>query len=1222
MVLTLAAAQFSVYAGAEAAAESTAQTDAQQAEKQWRDIHIESAEDLKELAANCVLDSWSEDVRVILEDDIDLTGSGFTSIPCFAGLFEGQGHTIRGISITKSCSHAGLFRYLTKDALVKDLTVDGRLMPGKDSICIGGIAGRNEGMISGCSFTGSISCQENAGGIAGENAETGIISDCTFSGTIIGAHAVGGIAGKNDGKILSSRNDGKVNVTSEVPIEKKKVSLTGDLASSLENYDIASLSSDDFMDVMDVGGIAGISQGLIDNCTGAGTVGYPHIGYNIGGIVGRTMGYVSCCTNEGEVFGRKDTGGIAGQLEPQTVWDYSSERLENLLDQLKNLDSLLTIMVSDASVGIGAARDHMTVAEQRTAETVSALEDLLGKTSDELVTDAGTIKNLVTLLSDSIRDEDAAGIRDCLTQLNTLLNQTGLTSPALTIRVNGNMKSDTVSAMTAGSNGLQGTIADLSAQISEAARGNRTAGQNDPQTVIYMSAEDGDTVQTGPGEASGDGDTALTGPGEDSGDGSDETEPSPDADTPEFVVDNDDELIIGDDFSSDNTPSGSTADTSSDVFAADDESGELLEGDEYDTVILEGPHADAEPETMEMHEGVIEAAGEDGTEQPASPQGEGAQGGSVDLSLDGSTDSNVNGDLTVQAALSDPTSVDQIISLIEQLLGHGSALLDTDSLTMAKAILGQLSFDAPDAQPFYTSLGSMLTSLEPLDNDIADTASTFSADFAAVMDQVNTIYDTVFEYLDTMSLKEPGDETAETLTDPWQSNEGAVSGCVNRGNVNADQSVGGIVGAVEYEDLIDAEDMVDVSQYILKDARKMIFAAVRSCENKGDVSAKKSAAGGITGSQKFGVITGCISSGKIEVTEGDLCGGIAGTAQGGITLCRSENLLIGSSHVGGIAGKAENLSSCISSSQISSSGEYIGAVAGEAAGTVQNNYYLDRGLGGVDSVSFHGCTDPFSAEENPPVTAEAQPAGQTQAEASEQPAGQTQAEASEQPAGQAQAAASEQLDGSDSQPVVTFMVGDEIIKQVPVPFGGSIDTLPEVENDGEDYWVWDEFDQSAVFSDITVNGSYHHPIRTLSAGGNPPQFLAEGTFYEGMEFTAVPGDSGTDDSGTGDSGAETYTVAVSGYDGPLTIRMKAQDGGTLKELKEDGSSTDISYTKDGSYLVFPMTNGGTLLYEPPREGLPITGIRPSRRVYAAAGGGAVLLLTCIALLIRKKRRHK
>lgn len=1202
MVMTLAAAQSSAYAGAEAAAESTVQTDSQtdsqadaqpsgnadalQARKQRRDIHIESAEDLKELAANCVLDSWSEDVRVILEDDIDLTGSGFTSIPCFGGLFEGQGHTLRGISITKSCSHAGLFRYLTKDALVKDLTVDGRLMPGKDSICIGGIAGRNEGMIIGCSFTGSISCQENAGGIAGENAETGIISDCTFSGTIIGAHAVGGIAGKNDGKILSSRNEGKVNVTSEVPIEEKKVSLTSDLASTLENYDIASLGNDDFMSVMDVGGIAGISQGLIDNCTGAGTVGYPHIGYNIGGIVGRTKGYVSCCTNEGEVFGRKDTGGIAGQLEPETVWDYSSERLDNLLDQLKNLDSLLTTMVSDASLGIGTARDHMTAAEQRTAETVSALEDLLGKTSDELVTDAGTIKDLVTLLSDAIRDEDAAAIKDCLTQLNALLNQAGLTSPALTIRVNGNMKSDTVSAMTAGSNGLQGTLANLSAQISEAARGNRTAGQNDPQTVIYMPAEAGDTVQTGSGEASGE--------------GADETEPSSDADTLEFVVDNEDELIIGDDSGSGYTASDSTAadeagnDASFDEFAADDGSGELLEGDEYDTVILEGPHADAEPETTEMYEGVIEAAGDDGTEQPAPPQGEPAPGGSVDLSMNGSTDSNVDGDLTVQAALADPASVDQIIGLMEQLLGHGSSLLDTDSLTMAKDILGQLSFDAPDAQPFYTSLGSMLTSLEPLDNDIADTASTFSADFAAVMEQVDTIYDTLFEYIDTMSLKGPGDETAETLTDPWQSNDGAVSGCVNRGNVNADQSVGGIVGAVEYEDLIDAEDMVDISQYILKDARKMIFAAVRSCENKGDVSAKKSAAGGITGSQKFGVITGCISSGKIEVTEGDLCGGIAGTAQGEIVLCRSENLLTGSGHVGGIAGKAENLSSCISSSQISSSGEYIGAVAGEAAGTVQNNYYLDRGLGGVDSVSFHGCTDPFRPEEIPTVTAEVS----AQTEGSEQPG--------------------DVLYGtSGSLPTVTFMVGDEIIKQVQVPFGGSIDTLPEVKNDGEDYWVWDEFDQNAVFSDITVNGSYHHPIRTLSAGGNPPQFLAEGTFYEGMEFTAVPGDSGT-----GENGTETYTVAVTGYDGPLTIRMRAQDGGTLKELKEDGSSTDISYTKDGSYLVFPMKNGGTLLYEPPREGLPITGIRPSRRVYAAAGGGAALLLTCIALLIRKKRRQK
>lgn len=1309
-------------AGAQEAAGTALETEAEDAQREV--IHIKTAKDLEELAANCVLDSWSENVQVILDGDIDLMGSSFTSIPCFSGLFDGQGHTIKGVSVTRSCSHAGLFRYLTKDALVRDLSVDGRLMPGTDSSCIGGIAGRNEGMISGCSFTGSISAQESAGGIAGENAETGIITDCSFSGTIIGAHTVGGIAGKNEGKILSSRNEGEVNTVPDVPIEKKDVSLTGDLVSTLENYDIASLGNDDFVSVMDVGGIAGTSQGLIDNCVNAGTVGYPHIGYNIGGIVGRTKGYVSCSTNEGEVFGRKDTGGIAGQIEPKTVWEYSSGKLDDLLSELKDLDSLLNTMISDASLGIGTARDHITDAEQRTAEAVSALEELIGKTSDELVTDAGSIRDLITLLSDAVRDEDASAIADCLSQLYTLLNETDLTSSGLNIRVNGNMKADTASALAAGSTGLQGTLANLSAQISEAARGSRTAGEN---RIAGENLAAGENQTTGAAASA--------------------TQTDPAAETPDYTVGNDGEVIFGDAqgsstgdtfetggsssndiFEADNSGSGdifeagsSTADdtieafdsTSADTFEADAENGELLEGDAYDTVILEMPQADEAPQEAELQTGVIgDAAGagditgqetapgtetgsgqanaadagdnagqesaadagdsagqesaadagnsagqESGAEtqdSPSSAQTYLPQSGSVDLSVSGSTDSNLDGNLNVQAELADPASVDQIISLMEQILGHSASLLDTDTLAMAKDILGKLSFNSPDVQPFYKSFETMLASLQPLDDDIAGTASTFSADFTAVMNQADVIYDTLFEYIENFSLTRSDDEITEPLTDPWQSNEGAVSGCVNRGTVNADMNAGGIVGAVEYEDLIDAEDMVDISQYVLKDARKMIFAAVRSCENKGDVSAKKSAAGGITGSQKFGVITGCISSGKIEVAEGELCGGIAGTAQGEITLCQSQNLLSGKTHVGGIAGKAENLRSCISFSQISASGEYIGAVAGEAAGTMENNYYLDRGLGGVDSVSFHGATDPFSAEDIPAVMATVAVDGDAEAEVEADAQNDTQDAApdtsAEMQSGQNTAADTQSgqdpsvdpgqqgsipHDTLSSQPTVTFMAGDEIIKQVQVPFGGSIDELPEVENDGEDYWVWDEFDQSAIFSDITVNGSYHHPIRTLSAGGNPPQFLAEGTFYEGMEFTAEPYVTGTEEADTegqdvqdqnadgketGGSGTEAYTVSVSGYDGPLTIRMKAKNGGKLKEQKEDGSKEEIAYTTDGSYLVFPMTNGGILIYEPPADRLQLHAKRPNY-VYAAGGAAAAALAAVIAVFHRKKRKR-
>ena len=69
----------------------------------------------------------------------------------------------------------------------------------------------------------------------------------------------------------------------------------------------------------DIGGIAGFSNGVIQSCKNVGNVGYEHMGYNVGGIVGRQSGYLDGCKNTGIVNGRKDVGGIAGQLEPRCV---------------------------------------------------------------------------------------------------------------------------------------------------------------------------------------------------------------------------------------------------------------------------------------------------------------------------------------------------------------------------------------------------------------------------------------------------------------------------------------------------------------------------------------------------------------------------------------------------------------------------------------------------------------------------------------------------------------------------------------------------------------------------------------------------------------------------------------------------------------------------------------------------------------------------------------
>ena len=64
-------------------------------------IHIKSAEDLRSLAHSCTLDSWSRGKTVVLDNDIELTDDDELPIPTFGGTFNGNGHTISGLSITK-----------------------------------------------------------------------------------------------------------------------------------------------------------------------------------------------------------------------------------------------------------------------------------------------------------------------------------------------------------------------------------------------------------------------------------------------------------------------------------------------------------------------------------------------------------------------------------------------------------------------------------------------------------------------------------------------------------------------------------------------------------------------------------------------------------------------------------------------------------------------------------------------------------------------------------------------------------------------------------------------------------------------------------------------------------------------------------------------------------------------------------------------------------------
>ncbi len=248
-------------------------------------IHIASEADLADLAQQCALDTWSRGKTVILDSDLSLEDGSFLPIPSFGGVFDGQGHAIRGIRISGSLSPAGLFGVVQEGGVIRDLRAEGAVTPEGDARNAGGIAGENRGTIEDCSFTGTVSGKANIGGIAGANMAAGSILHCQASGAAAGEVMTGGIAGYNEGLLASCENSAFVNVASTDP----RIDLD-DLTQAL-TMDLSALSRlNAGTSVTDTGGIAGYSAGTISDCVNHGAVGYQHIGYNTGGIAGRSCG--------------------------------------------------------------------------------------------------------------------------------------------------------------------------------------------------------------------------------------------------------------------------------------------------------------------------------------------------------------------------------------------------------------------------------------------------------------------------------------------------------------------------------------------------------------------------------------------------------------------------------------------------------------------------------------------------------------------------------------------------------------------------------------------------------------------------------------------------------------------------------------------------------------------------------------------------------------------
>lgn len=364
-------------------------------ESDYTVISISTEEELAELAENCQLDSWSRDKYIQLESDISLKEHTGLEIPSFGGIFDGGGHRISNLEITQAGSTQGLFRYIQETGRVRDLEVSGRVLPEGTRSQVGVLAGVNYGHITNCTVFGSAVGSQDVGGIAGVNESTGEIRACQSAVMVVGDHSAGGICGTNNGTLNNCKNSGGINIYStdvEYELEDLTMENLGDLnsAANMEAH-------------TDTGGIAGYSQGKIYYCSNSGIVGYSHIGYNTGGIVGRLhQGYVQSCTNTGHVMGRKDVGGIVGQMEPFLEIQYLNDKLGDIDRETDRLFDLLDAAHDDIS-GYG-----------------TQASDLAREVSDNLSNVNAAAGGLTTAANDLwyIYNQELAGLGNDLQRLN------------------------------------------------------------------------------------------------------------------------------------------------------------------------------------------------------------------------------------------------------------------------------------------------------------------------------------------------------------------------------------------------------------------------------------------------------------------------------------------------------------------------------------------------------------------------------------------------------------------------------------------------------------------------------------------------------------------------------------------------------------------------------------------------------------------------------------
>ena len=885
-------------------------------------ITIRTPEDLVELSRRCSLDSWSRGKTVVLSADLDLSDVEFSSIPTFGGTFDGQGYTISGLTITGSGNVRGLFRYLQSGGVVQNVSLEVTIEPTDLQDSLGGLVGNNRGSVRNCTVTGSIQGETNIGGIIGVNESSGKIINSTFSGSVTGEHYVGGIAGQNLGSILQCVNQGKINT----------VAVEGE--ADLEDLDSRPLNSTENLPACtDIGGITGFSTGVLQSCKNTGPVGYEHVGYNVGGIAGRQSGYLNGCTNQGVILGRKDVGGIAGQLEPEIFLRYGEDLLNQLWSELGTLGDQVDHLLSDLNSTNTSTTAQLQTLSSHAGTAQDAAGELMDAAKDWANGNLSTVNDLSARISWSLQQlepilETLRPLPEELTDAVDALEE-GLDQAEQA----GDLASDAVQSLrTALQEALR--AADHMNEGLEHIRASQDALKSalgDPNEIKLALEQ----MAKGIGQL-GDGTVAFSEAMEHLRDG---WAALPDVSSIDAFLQAFEDL---------STAGTSTANGLKNIQKA------FIRL--KDTITANGDPTEALKTALQELEKAA-ASFQSGADQLQTA------GKHLLSALDTLEDAGIYLDGVVDAFRDAGDAFNNAFSR----LGEGADAFHEMVKTLAEEPSIQFTPIGSDmtarGDALDAALSDLLGSADDLSDLLSQSSDTILGDLSAVSQQLQSITDLLRQ---ETSLKKSGEgdriEDISDQVDGRSQRTGCLSDARNEGVVKGDVNVAGIAGsmAIEY-DFDPEDDLVEVGDRSL-DVRYQTKAVILSCINLGEVTGKKDDAGGIVGRMDLGQVSHCENYGSVSSADGSYVGGIAGASWGSIRDSWARCTLSGDHYVGGIAGYGSTLKNCHTLITLQEGSAYVGTVAGsvDPEGTVTGNTFTQEALGAIDGISYAGQAEPVT----------------------------------------------------------------------------------------------------------------------------------------------------------------------------------------------------------------------------------------------------------------------